>query len=199
MITDSTASIIMSSIQERLKDKLERESYIFPSLILMNEESHIRIDDLMGSFPCLLNAEYLAFNNINVTVVAMRNRDESDDQNILDFIQEVTLRYAADATGYIAQVLYKPSMKKEEYDTITIDEMNKDPDTFRVLHNCFFVKSGSEKGFLMITPYVIKESSSSSEEDFVLEDSPQNSVITCGKEWQSPEFGLETRIENPYL
>lgn len=197
MITEKQASLVMSKIQGYLIKKLEREHFIFPSLILMDRDHHVRVEDLKGDFQCILEVNYEdPVSEIYVTRITMRNRNEEDDGEILRFIEEVTRKHQAEATGYFAQCLYKP-MVRQEYDSLTTTSMNMDPDAIRVLHNCFFIKGGNEKGYLMITPYTLKDSKEVMEFQ-VTEYAPKVATV-FSKGWESPSFTLETRINNPYL
>lgn len=197
MVTEEQASLVMSNIQRHMIKKLEREHFVFPSLILMNSDRHVRIDDLTKDFSCILEVNYEdPIYDVYITYITMRNRDEEDDKEILHFIEEVTRKHQADATGYFAQCLYKPMVKKE-YEDLTTTSMNLDPDAIRVFHNCFFVKGGDEKGYLMVTPYTLKESSGV--EDFQVTEYAPKIATVFNKGWEAPSLTLETRITNPYL
>jgi len=187
----------MTDMQGYHIEKLEREGFVFPTLVIMNEETPIRIDAIQSEYESIVDVEY-SDNKYGsyVTLVTMRNRDEIDDEAIPRLAQDIAKKYNPDGIGYFAQCLYKP-MNREEYENLTTDIMNKDPDAIRIFHNCFFIKGGSEKGFLMITPYLLSESKK--EEEFSLDDSPRHTVSCYGKSWQEPTYAIETRIENPYL
>jgi hypothetical protein len=197
MINSSQASLIMSDMQGLLIKKLETDGYIFPSLILMSDRASIHIGDFMYKYPCILNVEYSdCVQGAYVTRVTFRNRDEKDDEAIQKGIKEISSIYQPDAIGYFAQCLYKP-MDMKDYINLTTDSLNRDPETIRVFHNCFFVKGGSEKGFLMITPYKLSENKK--EEMFNLDDATKFTTTEVHKGWEVPTSALETRIPNPYL
>lgn len=202
MLDTSQVSLIMTDMQEHLIGKLEEEGFIFPSLIVMNKESMINLQDFLGRYPCVvdvvyLNRSYKAYisQEVYVTRVTFRNLNNEDDEAIQQAIKEITFRHQPDAIGYFAQCLYKP-MKKKEYENLTTDEMNMDPETIRIFHNCFYVKGGEEKGYILITPYVLKDRQ---EKDFDLDGSSRYIVTTFDKTWEIPSSALKARIENPYL
>jgi hypothetical protein len=187
----------MTDMQGYLISKIERDGAVFPTLILINEKSLICPDAIQSKYESIVGVEYS--NNeygVYVTLVTMRNRDKVDDEVIPRLAQDIAKSYSPDAIGYFAQCLYKP-MNIKEYENLTTDRMNKDPDAIRVFHNCFFVKGGDPKGYLMITPYRLSESKK--EEEFKLDDSPRYTVSCFGKSWQIPSDSVETRIENPYV
>lgn len=197
MLNETTISMVMSGIQEALVKKLEKDGYIYPHLIIMDEKKLVSLDDLRSKYPCIISIEnHASTEGISFTGVSMRNRDENDDEAIQELIKEITFRHQPDAVGYISQCLYKP-MTINEYKDLTTDKMNKDPDTIRVFHNCFFVKGGDRRGFIMITPYV----KDVDKEDDVFEPNakPRMVVTQFRKSWESPSHVLETRIPNPYL
>jgi hypothetical protein len=197
MVNSSQASLIMSDMQGLLIKKLETDGYIFPSLIVMSSDAPVRIDDLVYKYPCILNVEYS--DNVQgayVTRVTFRNRDEKDDEAIQKAIKEISFIHQPDAIGYFAQCLYK-TMDMKDYINLTTDLLNKDPEAIRVFHNCFFVKNDGEKGFLMITPYMLSENKK--EEMFNLDDAIKFTTTEVHKGWEVPTSALETRIPNPYL
>lgn len=204
MLSESCVGIIMAGMQEILTDRLEKEGYIYPSLVLMRQGGYVDVQDLRSKYPCLLAVEKaIGINEIFVTVITLRNRDEDDDQAIIEFIREVTFKNNPEAVGYIAQCLYKP-MKKEESSILTTNQMNSDPDAIRVIHNCFFVKGGSPKGYLMVTPYILDTTKNQESEAMFLEASERTAekelVYTpMKKAWEEPSYALETRIRNPYV
>jgi hypothetical protein len=204
MLSESSVGIIMAGMQEILTSKLEKEGYIYPSLVLMRQGSYVDVQDLRSKYPCLLAAERsIGINDIFITTITLRNRDEDDDQAIIEFIREVTFKHKPEAVGYIAQCLYKP-MKKEESDILTTNQMNSDPDAIRVIHNCFFVKGGSPKGYLMVTPYILNTVKKQEEEAMFLGAderlAEKEHVYTpMNKTWEEPSYALETRIKNPYV
>lgn len=196
MVTDIRASLIMSKVQSYLVKKLEREHALFPSIILMDDSQCVRIEDLRGDFPTIVEVKYVGMlDGTNVTIVTMSNRNEEDDQEITRFIKEVTQEHQTEATGYFAQCVYKP-MERSEWEGMTTDTMNSDPDCVRVFHNCFFVKGGDEQGHLMVTPYTLKDADVT--DDFQIDPVAQKVATLFGKGWESPSFTIETRIDNPY-
>lgn len=198
MLKESQVSLIMTDMQGLLIEKLEKDGFIFPTLIIMNNETMISIDDLIDRYQCILNIEYSSNElGIYITRLTLRNRDINDDEAILRVISEITLKHQPDAVGYFAQCLYKP-MNAKEYAALTTDSMNTDhPEAIRVFHNCFFVNKGDDKGYLMITPYKLSESKK--EDTFHFQDKTKFTVTEIHKCWETPTSILETRIPNPYL
>jgi len=202
MLDTSQVSLIMTDMQEHLIGKLEEEGFIFPSLIVMNKESMINLQDFLGRYPCVadivyLNRSYEAYisQEVYVTRVTFRNLNNEDDEAIRQAIKEITFRHQPDAIGYFAQCLYK-SMKKKEYDNLTIDTMNMDPEAIRIFQNFFYIRGGEEKGHILITPYLLKDRK---EEDFDLDNLSRYVVTTFDKTWEIPSSVLKAIIENPYL
>lgn len=196
MLDTSKVSLIMADLQEHFIGKLEEESFVFPTLIVMDESSVINLQDFMGRYSCVVNIEYINHSyGAYISRVTLRNLNSEDDEAIRMAIKEVAFRHTPDAIGYIAQCLYKP-MSKKEFENLTIDSMNKDPEAIRIFHNCFYVKGGEESGHLLITPYILKERK---KEEFSFDDSTRNVVTTYGKAWETPTPVLKARIENPYL
>lgn len=197
MLNETKVSIAMSGIQDLLVKRIEKDGYVYPTLILMNEKGHVSLEDLKSKYSCILFVENsVSTDAIAFTCVTMRNRDEIDDVAIQELIREITFKHQPEAIGYFSQCLYKP-MTREENENLSIDQMNRDPDAIRVLHNCFFVRGGDKKGFLMITPYMKNEERQ--DDLFDPQAGPTNIVTQFKKSWESPSYALETRIPNPYL
>lgn len=197
MLNETIVSITMSGIQELLVKRLERDGYVYPTLILMNENRHICLDDLLSKYPIILLVENSkSTEGIAFTCVSMRNRDEDDDAAIQELIREITFRHQPEAVGYFAQCLYKPMTRDENF-KLSTDQMNRDPDAIRVFHNCFFVRGGGRKGFIMVTPYMKNEARQ--DDLFDPQAGPTNVVTQFKKSWEISSSILETRIPNPYL
>jgi hypothetical protein len=198
MLDTSTVSFIMTDMQTRLISKLEEESFVFPSLIVMDRETIINLQDFMGRYSCVVNVEYInhAY-GAYITQVTFRNKNNEDDAAIHQAIKEIAFRHRPDAIGYFAQCLYKP-MNRKEYDQLTTDGMNMDPEAIRIFHNCFYIKDGEKEGHLLITPYLLKDQDKEKEE-FSFDDSNRFVVTTFDKAWETPTASLKARIENPYL
>jgi hypothetical protein len=137
---------------------------------------------------------------IYVTRITLRNLDKKDDDTIEEIAKEISFRHSPDSIGYIAQCLYKP-MKASEAKKTTDDMMNLDPDTIRVLHNCFFVREDRVTGYLMVTPYIKTDSSKEADVPvFDLGESVSETyhVMTTEKPWVVSTKKLQTKISNPY-
>jgi len=204
MLDHSEVSLIMCDMQNAFISTIEEEGQSFPTLIIMNRESSIHVDDLLNNYNCILSIEYSPqIYDTYITRITLHNQSTKDDAAILQLIKEITFRHSPDSIGYIAQCLYKP-MNKEEFKYSTTDSLNLDPDTIRILHNCFFVK-GDKKGYLMITPYLkIENKEKKTLPLFVFDDDDSSESINCTvttfeKPWEIATQNLQTRIPNPYL
>lgn len=196
MLNTASVSLIMADMQGMFIETLEEDGFSSPSLYLLNEESPIRIDSILSKYESILDVAYTEKQyGAYITRILFRNRDTNDDIALAAAIKEIAKLYQPDAIGYISQCLYK-TMSKEEYKDFTVDKLNLDPDTFRVLHNCFFIKGGAPSGYLMVTPYKIQKSTPN---DFDFEESNAHAVLVANKGWESASAYLETRIQNPYL
>ena len=200
MLSETFVSATMTAYQNILIEKLKCEGFIYPSLILMNENGHVNIRGLRDKYPCILFVdESIDTSDLGTSYtirLTLRNHDEADDESIVKLIREVTHKENPGAVGYFAQCLYKP-MDRKEYVTVTTNQMNLDPDTIRVFHNCFFVKGGSEKGYIMVTPYILKKPVKDEGEHFTLRE--ESGIVSFSKSWDVPSAVLETRIQNPYV
>jgi hypothetical protein len=196
MINTTAVSLIMADMQGIFIEAIQREGYSYPLLIVINEETSINISKLLSKYECILAIDYSDKQyDVFVTLVTFRNRDDKDDQAIIDATKEIAL-HQPNAMGYISQCLYK-SMSQEDNMKLTTERMNLESDTIRILHNCFFIKDGDPFGYRMITPYKVKDQKNHGKNDFVFEE-PAFSVLTFNKGWEPASPTLVTRIPNPY-
>jgi hypothetical protein len=215
MLTTTLASLIMTDMQKVLIQKLESETFIYPSVIIMDTTKEINVDAFLGRYSCVLSIWYTSMHGTNVLCISNRNRDEQDDKQILQVIKDIVCKHQPEGVGYFAQCLYKP-MTRKEYASVTTDDMNRDPDAFRVFHNCFFTKY-DKRGYLLVTPYLLKDYEIPGTEEvnkdieenlFDLEDTKSFAIAAPTKkvcslsfhtEWEVATDTYMPRIENPYV
>lgn len=210
MLTTALASLVMTEMQNVLIEKLEQKGYTYPSVVIMDSTRDINADYLLRNFKCVVSVWYSNIQGVNVVSITTRNQDERDDEEIQRLIKEVTHKYQPEGLGYFAQCLYKP-MTKKELDALTTDSMNKDPEAIRVLHNCFYTKRDKENGYILITPYVLKDNvipdTKDQEDVFSFGEDDDESADSCKKVklipfhtgWEVTSYVNKARIENPYL
>jgi hypothetical protein len=191
MLSTADVSLIMSDTQIDLIKKLERDIYFFPTLVIMHTEGMLSVEEFLNEYTCIVGTEYIAKNKYAYTTrVSLRITCAQEDLTVQELIRELVYLYQPDAIGYIAQCLYK----SEGYRSTSTEELNRDPETIRVIHNCFFVKGDKARGYLMATPYIIKEPK---KKVFDLED--KNFIVsTFFRSWEIATKHYDTRIPNPY-
>lgn len=202
MLSTAEVSVIMCDMQGVSIETIEEDGSVFPSLIIMNVEHPIKVDDLPNRYNNILTIEYSPkLYGAYVTRITLRNFNEKEDAAIEEIAKEICFRHSPDSIGYVAQCLYKP-MKLSEAKKTTDDMMNLDPDVIRVLHNCFFIREDLVTGYLMVTPYLKTQSTKVSEEpvfDFGESTSEESHVMTIEKPWEVSTKKLATKISNPYV
>lgn len=200
MLTSAEASLIMCDMQGIAFTKLEERGGIPPTLFIMNSESSINLDYLYNKYPTVIDVVYSGNDLTHLTVITFRYKDEFDDAAILEICREITFRFKPDAMGFISQCLYKPTTVGEDILNVGSKGLRYDPEAIRVIHNCFFIKGEKNKGYVMSTPYILKDSSAEKSLDsFMFEDKKKYTVCSFEKPWDKASDVLKTQIENNYL
>jgi len=80
MLDHSEVSILMCEMQNMFIDTIEREGQAFPTLVIMNKESSINVDDLLDNYDCIFSISYSPeTHDAYITLVTVRGSNEKDD------------------------------------------------------------------------------------------------------------------------
>jgi len=198
MVPIHIASMIMSSIQDTKVKDIECLGYFYPTLVIINEKSLVLVDDLRVRYPNILEVSYQSTNNISFTLLTLKNEDEKDDGFSKALREEISFRHRPDAFGYLTRCWYK-SIPKRKYKANKKASIKDDPEAINVIHNCFYTKEGDPKGYLMVTPYLVKEAHQKKPNFYLGDDTVEYTTLLFYKYWEVSSDTLWPKITNPYL
>ena len=192
MITTAEASIQLSIALFRLKTMVNHEGYFLPTILVFNKGKSIMLNIKHDKiYDQKFEPQTDDPDKIYISYILVRASTPGYSGYMNEIVKKIVAEYDPDVVGAFVPCLFTQGSQKE------VDKKKKslinDPETMRVIQSFYYVREGSAKGFICVTPYiVVKNVDSEPEPD------ESSKVIFVDTVWKHTDSILHPVIPNPY-